>query len=97
MIYDDAIHTTTNITLIQVATELVHVYIKQHRWHNSTLYYTIRHSKELGELVTPTSTKCSLTIPECGKTDQSNINITFNKFLKETPMINKIKCFEASR
>jgi len=52
MIYDHAIHTTTNITLFQFETELVHVYIKQYRWYNSTLSYTIK------ELVTPTYTKC---------------------------------------
>jgi len=93
MIYDHAVHTTANIALIQVATELVHVYIKQHRWHNSTPSYGIRHSKELAELVTPTYTKCLLTIRGYEKTDQSNINITFNKVLKETPVINAIECF----
>jgi len=83
MIYDRAIHTTTNITLIQVA----FMYIL-----NNT-GYTIRHSKEFVESVTPRYTNCLLTIPEYEKTDQSNIIIMFNKFLKETPMINTIKCF----
>jgi len=93
MKYDHAIHTTTNIIMVQVAAEFFYVYIKQYRWHIIPPCLTQLDTVKNWEIGYTTVHKFVLTIPEYEKTDQSNINITFNKFLKETPMINTINCF----